>query len=471
MSHTVTAAMRSGMRGAVALAFVLGLSAPCAALAQPLAPSAGGQAPGCPAPGQEPGIGHEPRFTDSNVALYAGGDYTADGGTAEAEGLLVVAGNATFAKTSGGVFNIGRVGAGSGILPPSGAVMLAVGGDVKIAKGTTVDVGHGLTAGPRYGGSVAVGGAIDEKGSLETNGGSRTAGMGARAALSPYDSFGDTIRRESASLGALKSTGTTTRSGETVTFKGAGGKAAGPQVFEIAAKELDGASTFLFTGIPEGAAVVVNVTGGQAVAVSPLSVGFNGDRADTYDSPRFGEAASRILYNFEGSTSLSLGGGGNFMGSILAPKATADLTASTNGRVYVGGDIRTHGTGNESHNYPWTGSSTFTCRPTPKAPETPGEVPSTPPGGAKPSATPTPTATSTSTAPPAPAPTTTRPGEETTPPATPGTSEAPPTGGGTGDGSLATTGGEVGSYLVAAAALGAAGGAVLLVTRRRRAQG
>lgn len=464
MSQTATRGMRAGTRSAVALAFVLGLSVPCVAQAAPLAPAAG-QLPACPAAGKEPGIGHEPRFTDANVALFAGGDYTADGGTAEAEGLLVVNGNATFAKTSGGVFNVGRVGAGSGILPPSGSVMLAVGGDLKIASGTTVDVGHGLTAGPRYGGSVQVGGAIDEKGDLVTNGGSRASGMGASAALSPYASFGDTVRRESASLAKLKPTGTTTVSGDTVTFKGGAGAGSGPQVFEITAAELDGTSTFLFTSIPAGDAVVVNVTGGRPVGISPMSVGFNGDRADTYDSAHFGEAASRILYNFEDSTSIRLGGGGNFMGSILAPKATADLTASTNGRVYVGGAIRTHGSGNESHNYPWTGSSTFDCKPTPPAPETPGTPPTAPPATSRPTPTPS------------------RPGEETTSPTQPGTSTptpgtpdqptpssstTPPAGGGKDGGSLATTGGQVAPYLVGAAALGAAGAAVLLVTKRRR---
>lgn len=64
-----------------------------------------------------PGLGHNPTFTDGGVALFAGGDYTAEGGSAEAEGLLVVGGNATFAK-SGGVFNVGRAGMGSGIIPP-----------------------------------------------------------------------------------------------------------------------------------------------------------------------------------------------------------------------------------------------------------------------------------------------------------------------------------------------------------------
>ncbi|MFG2621197.1 choice-of-anchor A family protein [Streptomyces sp. NPDC048507] len=464
---TTTTRTSARVRGAVALGLVLGLAAPCTAFAAPLTPRtpAAGQSPSCPAPGKEPGIGPNPLFTDSNVALYAGGDYTADGGTAEAEGLVVVRGNATFAKTAGGVFNIGRVGAGSGILPASGSVMLAVGGNLAIAKGTTVDVGHGLTAGPRYGGSVQVGGAIDAKGPLETNGGSRSAGAGARAALSPYDTFADTIRDESAALAALGPTGKTVRSGQTVTFTG-GADTAGPQVFEIPAKELDGASTFLFTAIFEKDSVVVNVTGGQAVGIAPLSAGFNGDRVDVYGSARFGEAASRTLFNFRDSVAVNLSGGGNFMGSVLAPKATADITASTNGRLYIGGNLRTHGSGNESHNYPWRDSSVFGCTPTPPKP---GPGTPTTPAPQPPTSTPT----APSPGPTKPGPSGTRPGTHPTPtgsrpagPATPAPSPTPSPGG--PHGSLATTGAEVTVYILLAVVLAAIGVAAVVVSRRKR---
>ncbi|MEV7169731.1 choice-of-anchor A family protein [Streptomyces sp. NPDC093224] len=466
MPQTPVARTSSRLRATVALGLTLGLTSPCTAFAAPLTPAAPatpatGQSPWCPAAGKEPGIGPNPRFTDSNVALYAGGNYTADGGTAEAEGLVVVRGNATFAKTSGGVFNIGRVGAGSGILPPSGSVMLAVGGDLEIAKATTVDVGHGLTAGPRYGGSVQVGGKISEHGTLETNGGSRTSGSGLRVALSPYDAFGDTVRTESASLAALKPTGTSVRSGQTVTFKG-GENTPGPQVFEITAKDLDGASTFQFASIPEADAVVVNVTGGQSVGIAPLAVGFNGDRVDVYDSARFGQAASRILYNFRDSTAVNLTGGGNFMGSILAPGASADITASTNGRLYVGGNLRTHGSGNETHNYPWTGSSVFGCTPTPPGPgPTTPATPTTPaPRPATPSAGPSTPQDSSTHARKDPAPSGTRPAKPATP--TPAPSAGRP------NGSLATTGAELTVYLVLAAVFAAAGAAALLVSRRRK---
>ncbi|MFJ4340040.1 choice-of-anchor A family protein [Streptomyces sp. NPDC088915] len=476
MSNTGRA--RTRLSSAVAVGLVLGLTTAGNALAAPFAPApAPGAARTCPAPGAEPGIGHEPRFLDANVALYAGGDYTADGATAEAEGLLVVGGSATFAKASGGTFNVGRVGAGSGILPDSGAVMLSVGGDLTIAEGTRVDVGHGLTAGPRYGGAVRVGGKIDEKGDLETNGGSRSSGLGARGALTPYDTFGDTLRGESTSLGALKPTGTSVRSGDTVTFEGGG--SGSPQVFEISAEKLDGASSFDFRSIPEDAPVVVNVTGGRPVGISPLSVGFNGDRVDAYASAHFGEAASRILYNFEASPSIALGGGGNFMGSILAPKASADLTASTNGRVYVGGDLRTHGSGNETHNYPWNGSSTFGCKPTPDSPgTTPAPTPTRPgtePSGPAPSTTPptgggatpgTPETTAPGTSEPSAPPT-----EDASAPAAPGTATPSPSATDHGDGSLATTGAQFTPYAVAAGVLAAAGAGILVLTRRRRAPG
>ncbi|MFD5110009.1 choice-of-anchor A family protein [Streptomyces cinereoruber] len=474
MSNTGRA--RARLSSAVAVALVLGLTTAGNALAVPSAP-APGTTRTCPAPGQEPGIGHEPRFLDANVALYAGGDYTADGATAEAEGLLVIGGDATFAKGSGGTFNVGRVGAGSGILPDSGAVMLSVSGNLTIAEGTRVDVGHGLTAGPRYGGAVRVGGEIDEKGALETNGGSRASGLGARGALAPYDTFGDTVRGESASLGALKTTGTSVRSGGTVTFTGGG--SGGPQVFEISAEELDGASSFDFRSIPEGASVVVNVRGGGSVGISPLSVAFNGERVDVYGSARFGEAASRILYNFVAAPSIALGGGGNFMGSILAPKASADLTASTNGRVYVGGDLRTHGSGNETHNYPWNGSSTFSCKTTPGGPGTtpaptptkPGTEPSAPAPSATPSTgEPTPPGTPETTAPGTSEPSA-PPTEDASAPAVPGTTAPSPSATDDGDGSLATTGAQFTPYAVAAGVLAAAGAGILVLTRRRRALG
>ncbi|MFI8198822.1 choice-of-anchor A family protein [Streptomyces sp. NPDC085942] len=416
-----------------------------------------------------PGLGHNPTFTDGGVALFAGGDYTAEGGSAEAEGLLVVGGNATFAK-SGGVFNVGRAGMGSGIIPASGDVMLAVGGNLSVARGVTLDVGHGLTSGPRYGGSIRVGGELDVRGSLETNGGQSPDGLGKDAALKPHAGFGATIAKESASLGALKPTGKTEAKGGSVTFRGAG--ESGLQVFEISAADINDASTFTFESLPAGSSVVVNVTGSQPVKISPMAVGFEGDRVDVYSSSKFGEAASRILYNFEDSASLTLGGGGNFMGSVLAPEASADITASTNGRLYVGGNLTTRGSGNESHNYPWNGTPPFSCEPgapgEPEKPEVPSTPTPTPPATPEEPGTPEePEAPGTPEEPGAPS----EPGEET-PSAEPSEPSAEPSESAPEpkkEGDLALTGAGSTVMIAGAAALViAAGAAIAFMTRRRR---
>ncbi|MGW4647968.1 choice-of-anchor A family protein, partial [Kitasatospora sp. NPDC004289] len=461
----ISAPLRTALAATACTGILLTVPAPAAQAAP-----GNGRSASCPARGEFPPIGHDPKFTDANVALFAGGGYTVDGGAAEAEGLLVVAGNATFAKSpGGGVFNVGRVGAGSGILPAGGQVMLAVGGDLRIAKGTTLDVGSGLTTGPGYGGAVRAGGTIDEQGRLDTNGGDRRSGIGAAAALDPYAGFGTTVQTQSAALGALRPTGTAQRSGATVTFRSTGPSNGTLQVFELASADLDGASTFLFESIPVDASVLVNVTGTHAVSVSPMSVGYNGERVDVYGSAHFGEAAAKVLYNLRETPKLTLGGGGNFIGSLLAPKASADLTASTNGRLYVGGDVHTHGSGNESHNYPWTGTPVFSCSPTPvPQPSTPPvptpspSVPATTPPG-------TPTAPSTPNSPSAPGtpgvhtpstpPSSGRPSAPGTPAPSPsGTPDTPPPGK-----SLAFTG-STGTFAIAGAGLAAvaAGGAVVV---------
>ncbi|MER8185844.1 choice-of-anchor A family protein [Kitasatospora sp. NPDC094015] len=399
------------------------------------------------------------------MALFAGGSYSVTDGAAEAEGLLVVAGDATFAKNPGGVFNVGRVGAGSGILPASGQVMLAVGGNLRIAKGTTVDIGSGLITGPGYGGGVRAGGRIDEQGVLQTNGGDRRSGEGAAAALDPYAGFGATVQAQSAALGALKPTGTTKAAGGTVTFRSTGPSDGGLQVFEIASADLDGASTFVFESIPADASVLVNVTGTHAVSISPMAVGYNGDRVDLYSSAHFGEASAKVLYNLRETPALTLGGGGNFIGSLLAPKASADLTASTNGRVYVGGDVRTHGSGNESHNYPWTGTPVFSCTPTPQPPTTPSPAPTPSTPGTVPSPTPsTPTGHKPSPTPTAP---------RSTTPGAPVPSASPSTPAERTPGTSLAFTGSTGTFAIAGAGVAtvAVGSALLMGSRRRRRRG
>ena len=343
---------------AAATAAALALSGALVVVAGPSAAPASAVPGQCPAPGEMPGIGNlPPKFTDNNVAVYAGGNYLATGSAAESEGVLLVRGDATFDKDPDGLFNVGTVGVGSQITPDPGALMLAVGGDLTIVGTNTVQVGAGLTPG----GAVQVGGALTAPaGQPETEGAPVTTGMGQAAAMSPFADFQDVITETSASLGTATATGTATRDGGRVTFTSTDPSNVTLQAFTIDAADLDGASEFFFAGIPADAPVVINVVGGP-VAVSANYVDYNGVRADDLSSAALGEAASRILWNFVDADQVDITGSGQFIGSILAPAASSMITSSTNGRVYVGNDLTTAGSGNEQHNYPWIGPGPFDC--------------------------------------------------------------------------------------------------------------
>ncbi|WP_264029243.1 choice-of-anchor A family protein [Cellulosimicrobium sp. SH8] len=341
---------------AALVAAALALAGAVALVAGPQARPAAAASGFCPDPDDFPNIGPLPIFTDNNVAVYAGGDYTATGTSAESEGVLVVRGDATF--DTPGSFNVGTVGAGSGITPAPGSPMLQVGGVMSIATGTNVIVGANLVGG----GAVHVGGDLADAGGLDTNGGAVETNMGADAAIAPWQGFQDAVVDTSAVLGAAPDTGTTARDGGRVTFTSADPGNTTLQAFTVDAAVLDGASEFFFEGIPDGAPIVVNVVGDEPVTVSSAYVDINGERVD--DPANIGNAAARTLWNFTGTGDVTVSGAGQWVGSILVPSADqVTLTASTNGRVYAGNDLTTSGSGNEQHNYPWIGPGPFDCIP------------------------------------------------------------------------------------------------------------
>lgn len=315
--------------------------------------------PICPPDGGMPPIDNLPSYTDANVAVYAGGDYLATGGAAESEGLLLVRGDATFDKDAGGIFNVGAVGVGSGIVPPGGSTMLAVGGTLDVVGPTRIEVGANIDGG----GAAHVGAtgspAGTGAGEVETNGAEYLTGLGQAAAMDPNAGFQDVIVGASADLAGMSENGAAGVSGIRATFTGDGASAM--QVFEIDAERLAAISEVFFEGIPENAPILVNVTG-DAVTFSPSYFSLNGERVDAFSSPNFGNAASQIMWNVAEATSLTIGGSSQVMGSILAPAADAEVTASTNGRLHVGGNLTTSGVGNEQHNYPWTGGGPFDCQ-------------------------------------------------------------------------------------------------------------
>ncbi|GAB3800374.1 hypothetical protein GCM10028798_14780 [Humibacter antri] len=296
-------------------------------------------------------VGNAPSgTTDDGVAVYSGGDFTASGTAAESEGLLVAMGGMTVDKQPAGVFNVGVVVGGSEYLPAAGSVMLAVGSDLNVVTGNTLDVAHNVGA------DVHVGGNVTNPSQVATNGGTLTANMGA-AATANWSTFGTQLQADSSSYAAETATGTTSVQGNSVTFTSTSTSDA--QYFDIDASQLPAAPELHFVNIPATATVVVNVTGSPAT-LSPTYYDVNGVRADVLDTKLFAEVASHLAWNFVDATQLTIGGSSQVLGSVFAPHADATISASTNGRVYVGGNITMNGTGNELHNYPFCGPATST---------------------------------------------------------------------------------------------------------------
>ena len=201
-----------------------------------------------------------------------------------------------------------------------------------------------------------------------------------------------------------------------ITFTGDGTSM--QQVFTIAGSELSNLKDgvyyrgvdFKFTNVPEGASIVVNVTGAGPVEFhngwrfwwgdTEISRGYESN-ADKDLRAKYSLASQSIMWNFIDTTSLTIRGGiagegrsdwGNgggdgkwtdddpaaaMLGSILVPNGSFDDHVTTNGRVYVGEDFMmnnpkiaynfTNLEGNsasvidmdqERHNFPWSGSYT-----------------------------------------------------------------------------------------------------------------
>lgn len=202
-----------------------------------------------------------------------------------------------------------------------------------------------------------------------------------------------------------------------ITFTGDGTSM--QQVFTIAGSELsnwkDGVYyrgvDFKFVDVPEGASVVVNVTGADSVEFhngwrfwwngTEISRGYETQYSGKPLGEAYATASQSIMWNFVDTTSLTIRGGiagegrkdwgyggdetnakwtdddpaAAMLGSILVPKGSFDDHVTTNGRVYVGEDFMMNNPkvaysfnegdsasvidmDQERHNFPWSGSYT-----------------------------------------------------------------------------------------------------------------
>lgn len=202
-----------------------------------------------------------------------------------------------------------------------------------------------------------------------------------------------------------------------ITFKG--DNTSMQQVFTIDASQLSNTYNneyyrgvdFAFEDIPDGASVVVNVTGSSNIEFhNGWRFWWNGTEISRYYETRYSgtaegkayaTASQSVIWNFVDTQSLTIRGGiagedradwgyggtatgakwtdddpaAAMIGSILVPNGSFDDHVTTNGRVYVGVDFSMNspkvaaafGEGNsasvidmdqERHNFPWSGSYT-----------------------------------------------------------------------------------------------------------------
>lgn len=404
------------------------------------------QTPACPDPNAMPNLGtlatKNSLWTDNTATVLVQGSYRTT--NSESEGPLVVLGDLL---SEGSVFNVGSAGGGSLIVPEFGTTYLAVGGDVIVTSGR-IAVGESMP-GRAYAGGADIGGSVTGTVSADpllTHRGP--------ASVSPWTPLLTTALAESATYGALPTTGTYSRgpgAGDPLTITA--GSSTELNVVTIPASVLNAMPSSYHPSIDlvgvgaNTAPLVINVLDDTGGVFSLKTASYSADgimlSPNSLDgSNPFGNVTARVLWNLApsfadvaiGETGLP---GAQMIGSWLIPGATSTtlLHASTNGRVWTAGDLETLGSGNEQHAYPWLSApSVLTCTTGPTGTPTPSPTVTPTPTG-----TPTPTQSSTPTSTPVP---TTSPvpslepsegpstGDPTTTPATDGDDATP----GPGDG-------------------------------------
>lgn len=230
---------------------------------------------------------------DSNINVYVGGNYLVREAAAEAEGRIVTLGNFDMDKRDG-ASPAYRVGVTSG-----GSDHLAVGANLTVAPGQRLLAEEGTGSGVvRYGGSL--------------DGTVLPATVNSPDAAAPYadlrGDLTDAYRCYAYTGDARRAvTGQALRDGSSTTFEGDG--AAPLQIFSVDADLVSGIgggpTDISFTGIPDGATVLVNVYGDTRTLDSD---------AVTLPDP---DQRRRLLWNFPDATALTLTGAAELEGSVL----------------------------------------------------------------------------------------------------------------------------------------------------------
>ncbi len=346
---------RSALVAGVAAALFAAAWTPAAAapMPAPLGPCGG---PECPSNYPPPNNGNF-AGRDSNINVFVGGDYSVVGRAAEVEGRVVTLGNFSVDKSEGGgAFNMSVVGVGSRVPPPTGSDFVVVGGNVDVAPNNHVLVG-GSDATTTAWGDFPYGGTTTGTVNMTPDG----QHLHNPAAAARYTHLRPVIEALSACTGKAEATGTVTITNSEATFNGDGHSSR--QVFNV--DQSLGTSEhqigLVFTGIPTGATVIVNMQTTDPVIKTYTGTGQPGDQLT--------ELGPKLLWNFPNAATVRITGGSQFQGSILAgrPDGVTTLgTAGINGRVYLAGSLIQEGVGGyELHAYPFNGDLPDCTTPTP----------------------------------------------------------------------------------------------------------
>ena len=285
---------------------------------------------------------------DNNINLFVGGDFLVRQAAAEAEGKVVVLGDFDQHKAAGSPRSTTSASPGSApaCRRDNGTDFLTTGKDVTVAPGQRLLAEEGSAFGVvRHGGALS--GTVRPRAVHDAD------------AAAPYARLQAEPRRRQPLLRlrgrqteAATGTAREQRQRDAVHRRR---KVRDPGVQRRLRPRLARAAArrgILFTGIPAGATVLVNLTGEareintyMGIAPGPLS-------------------RDRLLWNFPDAGTVRLRGSGQFSGSVLVGNADSTTTVTlpgVNGRFFtVGSLIHTSvvggGGGQEFHAYPFNGA-------------------------------------------------------------------------------------------------------------------
>jgi choice-of-anchor A domain-containing protein len=293
------------------------------------------------------------------VSVLVGGDLRVTGRAAGAEGAVVARGAATFAREEPGTYRVGTTATGSQVPPHPGSDVLVVGGDLAADPGTPLAVAPGLDGDVAVGGAVADGTVLDQ--------GAGTLDRDVADVLAPYDALLSDLGAKSGSYAGRPATGTVDVTDTAVTLTGDG--TSDPQVFAVDGASLAGVDgtgrSLQVLGVPDGAGVVVNLTGPEVRLDVDSLLAPGGGPVDPGADGYFAELATHLLWNVPSAATVDVGGTGQLPGSLLvgsSPSTTTLAGPGTNGRVWVAGDLVHAGAG-ELHAYPYLRDPDLTCGP------------------------------------------------------------------------------------------------------------